>query len=82
MVVLMLPLSIAAAAQGHKVSLHANGQSLTDILYQVERQSDYYKINYNASDWKAFKVTHDIAGLSAPDAVRQLTADLPLTVSV
>ena len=37
MVVLMLPLSIAAAAQGHKVSLHANGQSLTDILYQVER---------------------------------------------
>ena len=48
MVVLMLPLSIAAAAQGHKVSLHANGQSLTDILYQVERQSDYYKINYNA----------------------------------
>ena len=82
MVVLMLPLSIAAAAQGHKVSLHANGQSLTDILYQVERQSDYYKINYNASDLKAFKVTHDIAGLSAPDAVRQLTADLPLTVSV
>ena len=82
MVVLMLPLSIAAAAQGHKVSLHANGQSLTDILYQVERQSDYYKINYNAGDLKAFKVTHDIAGLSAPDAVRQLTADLPLTVSV
>lgn len=81
-VALLLPLSITAAAQGKSVTLHARGQALSDVLYQVERQSDYFKINYNAGDLKAYKVNKDITAKSALEAVRELAEGLPLTVTV
>lgn len=49
-VLLVTLLSLAglhAAAQGKPVTLEAVAMNLTTALKQVERQSDYYKFNYN-----------------------------------
>lgn len=44
----LLVLPIGAYAQGNKVSLKCSNMALTSALLEVEKQSGYYKINYNS----------------------------------
>ena len=82
LLLLMLALTLNAAAQGKKVSLKCSGVPLPTALYDVEKQSDYYKVSYNYSELKDYKVTATISDADAPDAVATLLNGLPLQSSV
>lgn len=68
-----------AMAQGRKIALSCHDTALTDALRQVERQSDYFKLNFRWDDCRPYRVTADIKAVEAPEAVRRLIAGLPLT---
>ncbi len=80
--VMLLAGTLTVSAQGKTVSLRATQQPLTEALYQVEQQNGYYKLNYAEADLVDYRVTCAIKGATGPDAVRQLLADLPLSVEV
>ncbi len=82
LLVLMLLVTLTASAQGKKVSLKCSDTPLPTALYDVEKQSGYYKVNYNASELKAYKVTADIHDVFATEAVEQLLHGLPLSSTV
>lgn len=71
-----------ALGQGKNVTVTADHEPLTSVLSKIERQSGYFKLSYNASELAAFKVSADIKDKSAVEAVRSVTAGLPLTVNV
>lgn len=73
----LLVLPIGAYAQGNKVSLKCSNMALTSALLEVEKQSGYYKINYNSGELSAYKVTVTIQNLTPPAAVNRLLTDLP-----
>lgn len=66
---ILMCVSIEASAQGKKVTLRCNNVSLVQALYNVEKQSEYYKVNYNHDDLKSIHVTADINEKLAPEAV-------------
>ena len=76
----ILPLGMYA--QGNKVSLNCSTMPLTSALLQVEKQSGYYKINYNSSELATYKVTASIKGQTTLEAVKQLLSGLPFATSV
>lgn len=70
------------SAQGKTVTLNAVAMELPTALRHVERQSDYYKFNYNVRKLSEYKVSVSIQGLQAPEAVRKLIGGLPLAMTV
>lgn len=66
-------------AQGNKVSLSCNSQPLPSALNEVEKQSGYYKINYNYGELSAYKVTTHVKNVTAPAAISKLLENLPFT---
>lgn len=74
--------ALQVAAQGNNITLKCDQASLPSTLYQVERMSGYYKVNYNYDLLKAYKVSADIKGMPAPQAIERLLASTPYTVQV
>ena len=74
--------ALQVAAQGNNITLKCDQASLPSTLYQVERLSGYYKVNYNYDLLKDYKVSADIKGLPAPKAIEVLLASTPYTVQV
>lgn len=70
--------SLGAMAQGNSITLEANQTELPAVLRQIERQSGYYKLGYDADLLRQFKVTASIKDKSAVDAVKTVIAGLPL----
>ena len=70
---------VAMWAQGNTVSLNCKSQSLTSVLKEVEKQSGYYKINYNYGELASYKVTIHVQSVTAPESVEKLLVGLPLT---
>ena len=80
---LLFLLSAATAwAQGNKINLTANKVALPSALNQVERQSGYYKVNYDYNQVSKYRVTAEIKNKSAIEAVNQLLAKLPFAAKV
>lgn len=79
---LSMLLSMTVAAQGNKVTVKCSSQPLSSVLYDIEKQSSYYKVNYNSDELRGYTVTADINGVDAPDAVKKLIQGKPLTVVV
>ncbi len=79
---LTLAPSQAMAQHGRQVNLKARSMALATALYKVEQQSDYYKINYNATLLDGHTVDVDVKELYAPDAVDQLLRATPFTATV
>lgn len=77
----LLVLPIGTYAQGNKVSLKCSNMALTSALLEVEKQSGYYKINYNSGELSAYKVTATIQNLTPPAAVNRLLTDLPFSAT-
>lgn len=77
----LLVLPIGTYAQGNKVSLKCSNLALTSALLEVEKQSGYYKINYNSGELSAYKVTATIQNLTPPAAVNRLLTDLPFSAT-
>ncbi len=73
---------VEAGAQGNKVSLTCNDTPLPSALSQVERQSGYYKLNYNYDELSRHKVTVSITEQTAPEAVGRLLRGLPFGYTV
>lgn len=69
-------------AQGNKVSLVCKDKPLPTALSEVERQSDYYKINYSYNELNRHKVTATIRRATAPEAVKELLSGLPYTFTI
>ena len=69
-------------AQGSKVYLKCNKMELPTALSQVEKQSNYYKINYNYDDLSKYKITVSFSNLTAPAAVNKLLEGLPYLSTV
>lgn len=78
LILLVLVFTLTASAQGKMVSLKCNSTPLPTALYNVEKQSGYYTINYNYSELKDYKVTVDINNVAPPAAVEKLLEGLPL----
>lgn len=76
---LFLTVATIALAQGKKISLKLNKVSLPSALNQVERQSGYYKINYDVNQVGKYKVSAEINQKEALDAVNVLLHNLPLS---
>lgn len=76
---LLLLFATLVQAQGNKVSLTVNKESLSTALNKVERQSGYYKVNYDYNQMSQYKVTAVIKNATAIDAVRTLIQKLPFT---
>ena len=79
---LFLLSTITAFAQGNKINLTANKVALPSALNQVERQSGYYKINYDYNQVNKYRVTAEIKNKSAIEAVNLLLAKLPFAAKV
>jgi TonB-linked SusC/RagA family outer membrane protein len=75
--ILLLLCSMTVMAQGKRVTLKASGLPLKEAIYQVERQSGYYKMNFNVDAVDDYKVTAQIQDATAPDAINQLLKGLP-----
>ncbi len=76
---LLLLFATFVQAQGNKVSLTVTKESLPTALNQVERQSGYYKINYDYNQLSPYKVTAIIKNKDAYEAVRTLIEKLPFS---
>lgn len=79
---LFLLSAVTAFAQGNKINLTANKVALPSALNQVERQSGYYKINYDYNQVNKYRVTAEIKNKTAIEAVNMLLAKLPLAAKV
>lgn len=79
---LMLLSASQLMAQGNKVSVKCVQADLPSALYQVEKQSGYYKVNYNYDLLKSCVVSADIKDLPALEALNTLLASTPYTVKV
>lgn len=81
MFVWLLVLPLGAYAQGNKVSLKCSNTPLTTALLEVEKQSGYYKINYNSGELSPYKISATIQNLTPPAAVNRLLAGLPFSAT-
>lgn len=79
LVSVILAVPSAMAQQGKKVSLKCDRMPLGNALYMVERQSDYYKLNYNADDMLKYQVTAEVKNEDVPKAVSTLLRGLPFS---
>lgn len=75
--ILFLLSATVAFAQGNKITLTVNKVSLPSALNQVERQSNYYKINYDYNQLGKYHVSAEIKNKSAIEAVNTLLSNLP-----
>ena len=75
----LLLIATLSMAQGNRISLNVNNVPLPSALNQVERQSGYYKINYDYNKLSQYKVTVVVNKATAIDAVLMLIQKLPLT---
>ena len=82
LLVLLLMSPLAIWAQGSTVSLTADKEPLPEALNKVERQSGYYKINYDLNLLDKYTVTATIKEKTAPEAVEILISKLPLKSTV
>ena len=71
--------AVTAFAQGNKITLTVNKVSLPSALNQVERQSGYYKINYDYNLLNKYTVSAEIKNQQALEAVNTLLGKLPFT---
>lgn len=77
------PASVHAQSAGTKsITCKCKGVKLSDALREIERQSDYYRVQFTYSDVDGMTANTDIKGLPAVDAVKLLIKDKPLTCSV
>lgn len=74
--------AVQLMAQGNKISMKCEQASLPSALYQVEKQSGYYKINYNYGLLKDYKVSAKLDGKTPLEAIQILLASTPYTVKV
>lgn len=75
--------SLEASGQTSKpVTIDVTDMELPAALRQVERQSGYYKISYDADLVRNYRVTASIKDQSALMAVRILVHNLPFNVTV
>ena len=58
---LVTGVAYAAGDKGKDISLKCRDMQLTEALRQVERQSGYYKINYNYDELSKLQVQHRTA---------------------
>ena len=78
MSLLLFLVAAFAEAQGNKISLTVTKEPLSSALNQVERQSGYFKINYDYSQLSQYKVTAVLKNATALEAVRTLIKKLPV----
>lgn len=71
-----------AWAQGRLVSLKCDNVPMTTALSQVERQSAYYKLNYNYDELSKLRVSLTFSKATAPDAVRKILSGHPYSMTV
>ena len=81
---LCVAILLGAKAQNKEtlITLSVNGESLPTALGKVERQSGYYKINYDFDAANRYKVTANIKQKTAPQAVQALLKGLPFNSTV
>ena len=79
---LVVSVTYAAGDKGKDITLKCRDMQLTEALRQVERQSGYYKINYNYDELSKHKVTANIVKKPAPVAVDMLLNGLPFQAEV
>ena len=72
---------LGAAAQGSRITLEVTNEELPSALRQVERQSGYYKLGYDADHLRAYRVTATVRDATAMEAVQALLSGLPLSVT-
>ena len=82
MLSLVVGVAYAAGNKGKDITLKCRDMQLTEALRQVERQSGYYKINYNYDELSKHKVTANIVKKPAPVAVDMLIDGLPYKAEV
>lgn len=80
--ILFMLSATVAFAQGNKITLTVNKVSLPSALNQVERQSSYYKINYDYNQLGKYNVSAEIKNKSAIEAVNTLLGSLPFSAKV
>lgn len=74
--------TLGSWAQGNLVSLTVDKEQLPAALNKVERQSGYYKINYDQNLLGKYSVSATIKEKTAPEAVEILIGKLPLKSTV
>lgn len=79
---LMLATEVSAQQLGKDINLKCDNMPLATALYKVEQQSEHYKMNFSSDNMKTFRVTTDIKGVKAPEAVAQLLRGLPFKSQV
>lgn len=80
-VVVLMLITVAAMAQGAKVSLDLKNESMATALKKVESASNY-KVLFSYDAVNNYTVTTKIVNKTAPDAVRQIISGKPLQVTV
>ena len=81
---LCLMITLGAKAQNKEtlITLSVKGEPLPSALMKVERQSGYYKINFDYEAASRHKVTADIKQKTVPQAVEAMLKGLPFSSSV
>lgn len=73
-------MALSTFAQGKQIDLKMKDAPLSTVLYEIEKESGYYKLNFNQSVVASFKVNVDLKGLNGLEAVKKAVEGLPLKV--
>ena len=76
----MMVLSAQTAAK--RISFSAQNESLTSVLSRLEKESGYYKFNYNVADVEGVQVSTSATGQTVPQIVNEALKDKGLRVQV
>lgn len=79
---LFLLTGLTAMAQGKRITLTIDKETLPSALNKVERQSEYYKINYDYQQLSNYTVSAVIKQKTAVEAVNLLLENVPFKATV
>lgn len=64
------------------ITLSYENRKLGDMLDELQRQSDYYRIQYVVGDVSPYTVSGNVSNMTVEQAVRNLIKDTPLSIEV
>lgn len=64
------------------ITLNYSNRPLGEVLDELQRQSDYYRIQYVVGDVSPYTVSGNISNMTVEQAVRSLLKDTPLQIEV
>lgn len=74
--------AIVGTAMAQRVSRSYQNETLSDVLIDLSKASDQYKISFIYNDLEDFRVTAAFRNQTIPDAIRQVIGFYPISMNI